>query len=68
MMRYKELGQLIKVVVDYQNVGVYGQSHYCEIAKGKYELKNKLKFNTLKWSLHICSISLTCYIVYKILF
>lgn len=68
MMRYEELGAMIKVVVDFDEVGINGTSHYAEIAMGKYELKSKLKFNTLKWSLHICSISLTGYIIYKIIF
>lgn len=67
-MRYHQLGELIKLTIDFHSSGIKGESQMCQIANGKYELKHKVVFNAIKWSINICSILLGIYIICKALY
>jgi hypothetical protein len=56
----------LKAITDFYSIGIKGSNLDSEIAQGKFHLKNKIVFSTIKWSLNILSIMVCAYIIYKI--
>jgi hypothetical protein len=50
---------------DLQKQGISGETESSKFAEGKCHLKNKMKFNALKWTLQLCPILLVIYIIVK---
>jgi hypothetical protein len=55
----------LKVITDYYSNGIKGSSLNCQIAQGKFHLKNKIGFSVLKYGTQTLSILATMYIIYK---
>lgn len=60
------LHENLKAITDFYSIGIKGNNLDSEIAQGKFHLKNKIVFSTIKWSLNILSIMVCVYIIYKI--
>lgn len=65
MTRITELHDNLNIMFDLYKQGITGESEPSKFAEGKFHLKNKTKFNALKWTLQLCPILLVIYIIVK---
>lgn len=65
MTRITELHYNLNIMFDLQKQGISGETESSKFAEGKCHLKNKIKFNALKWTLQLCPILVIVYIIIK---
>lgn len=65
MTRITELHDNLNIMFDLYKQGITGETESSKFAEGKCHLKNKMKFNALKWTLQLCPILVIVYIIIK---
>jgi len=65
MTRITELHDNLNIMFEMHKQGISGETDCSKVAEGKHHLKNKAKFNALKWTLQICPILVIVYIIIK---
>jgi len=65
MTRITELHDNLNIMFDLQKQGITGETESSKFAEGKCHLKNKAKFNVLKWTIQLCPIIAIVYIIIK---